>query len=223
MPRGKNVKNVKGDVRDKIIIAWGVHLDWSARRLHDYLQAHFKEYRLRIDEIPGVRAISYIKQRNPEKFKEVASCKLEKPWSVLKFGDIQPQALPLVMKLAVAFKQRAGYPITIREAKWASRLSSLYQAKNEYSLFKLFQLVQEYAWLERMQAIEHDADYGSAIVASDDSELYYELSGKTDNEPVFNIDGNETPSEAMQKIQRGSQEERLRELAGKKAKGGESK
>ena len=194
MPREKNAKNVKGDVRDKIIIAWGVHPDWSARRLHDYLQAHFKEYRLRIDEIPRVRAISYIKQRNPEKFKEVVSCKLEKPWSVLKFGDIQPQALPLVMKLAVAFKQTVGYPITIREAKWTSRLSSLYQAENKYSLFKLFQLVQEYAWLERMQAIEPDADYGSAIA---DSELYRELSGKMDNEPIFDEFNKETESEAM--------------------------
>lgn len=167
--------------------------------------------------LPGVSSIQKFIAKIKNELQE-----LDKPWSVLKFGDIQPQALPIVMKLAVAFKQHEeGRSITIREAKWASRLSSLYQAKDEYSLFKLFQLIQDYAWFERSQEIVPGADY-SDIADVDDAELYSLLSGKAPNEPIFDVWGKEAKPEARRLIREGFMKtEKLKAKRGKK--GGKSK
>jgi hypothetical protein len=204
MPRTKGTKNIKGIRETKILRAWMGNSDWSAQRFHKYLIANLKTIKLKRSEVPSPRALSSLKNRNADKFKKIASNKANRPWSLLAFGDIQPQALPIVMKLQKASEQINGTALTFLEAKWASRLSSLYKERDRHSLWKLFSLIQDYAWAEQMNV---------AGFPEDDFRVYKELTGKGPKERIFDEFHRELESEAMQLINQG-----LRNLQGKSKK-----
>jgi hypothetical protein len=72
----------------------------------------------------------------------------EKPWSIATLADypIPPQALPAVLK---AYKAQAekGRPLTIRQAKWVSRLSAIEEPlKSAVMLAEMERLAELLGW-----------------------------------------------------------------------------
>ena len=121
---------------------------------------------------------------------------LDKPWSVVTLGEyeIPPEALPPVLKMAIHFRQKEKRPMTIREARWAARLSSL------HDLRKLSLLIQEYAYAEKVVEIMNKTYELEYVI---DDELYKDLTGKFPNEPVFDEDGREIPSKGETYVRQG--------------------
>ncbi len=95
--------------------------------------------------------------------------------------EIPPQALPTVLKMAVHFKQTLGRQMTIREVRWATRLSSV------QNLSKLYDFILDYTQEEKLTELTGIVDEYRAVL---DDELYRALTGKGPNEPVFDVDKN---------------------------------
>jgi hypothetical protein len=108
---------------------------------------------------------------------------LDGPWDVTTItkDEIPPQALPAVLKMAVHFKQTLGRPITVREVRWAVRLSSV------QNMSKLYDFILEYTQEERLAELTGIVDERRAAL---DDELYRAITDKNPNEPVFDADKN---------------------------------
>jgi hypothetical protein len=109
--------------------------------------------------------------------------------------DIAPEALPLLVKISPDFKRNTGHPMTVREARWVSRLRSLYEprAVRSLSLGKLISYVHEYTWLEKMRWFEPSMDISSERT---DLELYVAVTGKPPVERVFDSEWQDAASRA---------------------------
>jgi len=161
-------------------------------------------------QLPKIRKTRYLCDELKSKYKNRTEYQksLDKPWFVATMVKhdipaIPSEALPTVLKMAALFQQSSpnhkGRHMTIREALWAARLSSLAQIKSK-PLGKLFKFIQQYAYQELMNELYEGEDYSPAI----DAELYYALTGKLFTEPVINDEGNEiVESETLRKIKQG--------------------
>lgn len=161
-------------------------------------------------KLPKIRKTRYLCDEIKTKYKNRTEYQkiLDKPWFVgtmvkHEIPSIPSEALPTVLKMAALFQQSSskhkGHPMTIREALWAARLSSLAQMKSK-PLGKLFEFIQQYAYQELMNELFEGEEYSPLI----DAELYYALTGKLFTEPVINYEGNEiVESETLRKIKQG--------------------
>lgn len=161
-------------------------------------------------QLPKIRKTRYLCDELKTKYKNRTEYQqtLDEPWFVgtMVKHDLPPissEALPTVLKMSALFQQSSpnhkGRPMTIREALWAARLSSLAQIKSK-PLGKLFNFIQQYAYQELMNELYEEEDYSPVV----DAELYYALTGKLFTEPVTNAEGNEiVESETIRKIKQG--------------------
>jgi hypothetical protein len=108
---------------------------------------------------------------------------LDEPWDVTTMAkdEIPPEALPTVLKMAVHFQQTLGRQMTIREVRWAARLSSV------QDLSKLYAFILGYTQEEELTELTGIVDEHRAVL---DYELYRAITDKGPNEPVFDVDKN---------------------------------
>ena len=129
----------------------------------------------------------------------------DEPWTIMtireKENEYQPQVLPILLKLAQLFKTMAGRQMTIREANWAVRLSSLVEHDKERGLLRLFNYAQDLAWLDRYTGLTQIRDKDEESFFQD--QLYIEFTGKSLTEPVIDEAGKETPGQAIILIREG--------------------
>ncbi len=137
MSRGPRIKDwVKWYIREQALRNRAEPRDLVAERIEEYLAD--KEP---VSHDTLLKMISSARNSNdPE----------DKPWSVsaIADSDIAPSALPIVMN-AWAKGVIEDAPISIRQAKWVARLSSIYDGKTHTSLEWLIVKASEYANREK--------------------------------------------------------------------------
>ena len=110
--------------------------------------------------------------------------------------------------------------MTVREATWVSRLSSLVINNESPDYSKLYSYVQECAENEAVAEIVGKDSVDDIV----DEELYTSLTGKDTNEPIFDkITGLEIEPKAKQHIKQGLQQERNKQRSSKKANKGSTR
>lgn len=95
---------------------------------------------------PGLSAVQKVLANVRKKQKELSNDPQEKPWNMATLDDypISPEAIPAVLEVWKSrIEQKQGF--TIREAKWAARLSALPRLKD---IKKLSSRASQYARLE---------------------------------------------------------------------------
>jgi hypothetical protein len=178
MPHGPIITD---SVKNCIARVYLEHQDWTSYKIHSEVHARLlKSDSQVIPDWPRLSTIQKVLARLREvKAKMYPALKwLDEPWDVTTMAkyEIPPQALPAVLKMAVHFQQTLGRQITIREVRWATRLSSV------QNLSKLYYFILEYAQEERLGELTGRVDEHRAVL---DAELYRLLTGKSPDEPVF--------------------------------------
>jgi len=201
MPKGPKITNA---IKNTIAGVYLKHPDWPAYKIQR--EVHTK---LRLD-YPGIppgwpgvstiqKELSKIRIKDDERSNE--SQDLDRPWSVdtLYQYEIPPEALRTVLNMAIHFRQSTGEGrlMTIREALWAARLSSL------KDLRKLPFYIKEYAQQEMIAEITHDIT--SNPEGGLDFLFYRDLTNRSFNARVFDELGQEivqdTPADIREEIQ----------------------
>jgi len=183
MPHGPLITDA---VKNCIARVYLDHQDWTSYKIHSEVHArllkgdpHTPPGWPRLSTIQKVLArLREVKARIFPKIKW-----LDEPWDVTTItkDEIPPEVMPTVLKMAVHFRQTLGRQMTIREARWAVRLSSV------QDLRKLYDFILDYAQEERLAELTGIVDERRAIL---DDELYKVLTGKHPDEPVFDADKN---------------------------------
>jgi len=170
----------------------GVYMDnpsWPAKTIQREVHAQLRKDKPGIP--PGWPGLSTIQKiltitRTIDAKRRPESKRLDIPWTMdtLVEYEISPEALPTVLKMAVHFRQKEGEGrrMTIREARWAARLSSL------KDLRKLHYYVKDYAKEEKVVELT-GTDYLPENYL--DYLFYRDLTNKSFNEPVFDKYGRE--------------------------------
>ena len=195
------------EIMGQIARIYLAHRDWPAKKIQHEIHAQLRKKNPQIPpDWPGVSSVQKILAPVRTKDAEMRSGSkgIDRPWSVVTLAEyeIPPEALPTVLKMAVHFRQREGEGrrMTIREARWAARLSSM------ENLHKLFLAIQEYAEEEKVVELTSIRDEFTFGI---DDELYFALTEKPLNEPVFDDKaGMKLPSSAQTKIQQGLEQRR---------------
>jgi hypothetical protein len=178
MPKGPIITDA---VKNHIARTYLEHPDWTAKDIQGEVHAQL----LKGDPQtppgwPGLSTIQKVlaKLRAAEAKMYSELRWLDGPWDVTTMveDEIPPQALPTVLKMAVHFKQTLGRQMTIREVRWATRLSSV------QNLSKLYDFILDYTQEEKLTELTGIVDEYRAVL---DDELYMALTGKRPNEPVF--------------------------------------
>jgi hypothetical protein len=179
MPHGPIITD---KVKNCIARVYVNHLDWTSYKIHS--EVHAQLLKDNPQTPPGWPRLSTI-QKVLAKLRAVraemypVSQWLDEPWDVMTTAEdeIPPGALPTVLKMAMHFQQTLGRRMTVREAKWAARLSSV------QNLRKLYDFILDYAQEEKVAELTGIVDERRAIL---DDELYRVLTDKRHDEPVFN-------------------------------------
>jgi len=182
MPHGPIITDA---VKNCIARVYLEHQDWTSYKIHSEVHARLlKSDSQVIPDWPRLSTIQKVLARLREvKAKIYPKLKwLDEPWDVTTMAkdEIPPEALPTVLKMAVHFKQTLGRQMTIREVRWAVRLSSI------QDLRKLYDFILDYAEEERLAELTGIVDERRAIL---DDELYSALTDKRPDEPVFDDHG----------------------------------
>jgi len=178
MPHGPIITD---SVKNCIARVYLEHQDWTSYKIHSEVHARLLKSDSQV--IPGWPRLSTI-QKVLARLREVKAKMypalkwLDEPWDVTTMAkyEIPPQALPTVLKMAVHFQQTLGRQMTIRELRWAVRLSSV------QDLRKLYDFILDYAQEERLAELTGRVDERRAVL---DAELYRLLTGKSPDEPFF--------------------------------------
>lgn len=165
------------------------HPDWRAKEIQHEAHARLRKHNPGIPAgWPGLSAVQKVltEVRANETIRPPASKRLDGPWSIdtLAEYEIPPEALPAVLKMAIHFRQSEGRTMTIREAKWAARLSAL------KDLFKLRAFILAYSEAEKTAELT-GIQLGSESFT--DNWFYRALTHKAPEELVFDEYGKEIP------------------------------
>jgi hypothetical protein len=187
MPHGPIITDA---VKNCIARVYLEHQDWTSYKIHS--EVHARLLKGNPQTPPGWPRLSTI-QKVLARLREVKAKIypklkwLDEPWDVTTItkDEIPPQALPTVLKMAVHFRQTLGRQMTIREVRWAVRLSSV------QDLRKLYDFILDYAEEERLAELTGIVDERRALL---DDELYRALTDKRPNEPVFDEYDMDIPS-----------------------------
>ena len=179
MPHGPIITD---SVKNCIARVFLDHPDWTSYKVHS--EVHARLLKADSQVIPDWPKLSTI-QKVLAKLRAVKADMypklqwLDEPWDVTTMAkdEIPPEALPIVLKMAVHFQQTLGRQMTIREVRWAARLSSV------QDLSKLYDFILDYTQEEELTELTGIVDKYRAVL---DDELYMALTGKGPNEPVFN-------------------------------------
>ena len=183
MPHGPIITDA---VKNCIARVYLEHPDWTSYKIHSEVHARLlKGDSQVIPDWPRLSTIQKVLARLREvRAKIYPKLKwLDEPWDVTTMtkDEIPPESLPTVLKMAVHFRQTLERQMTIREVRWAVRLSSV------QDLRKLYDFILDYAEEERLAELTGIVDERRAIL---DDELYRILTDKRPDEPVFDADKN---------------------------------
>ena len=183
MPHGPIITDA---VKNCIARVYLEHQDWTSYKIHSEVHARLlKSDSQVIPDWPRLSTIQKVLARLREvRAKIYPKLKwLDEPWDVTTMtkDEIPPESLPTVLKMAVHFRQTLERQMTIREVRWAVRLSSV------QDLRKLYDFILDYAEEERLAELTGIVDERRAIL---DDELYRILTDKRPDEPVFDADKN---------------------------------
>jgi hypothetical protein len=178
MPHGPIITD---SVKNCIARVFLDHPDWTSYKVHS--EVHARLLKADPQVIPDWPKLSTI-QKVLAKLRAVKADMypklqwLDEPWDVTTMAkdEIPPEALPTVLKMAVHFKQTLGRQMTIREVRWAARLSSV------QDLSKLYAFILGYTQEEELTELTGIVDERRAVL---DDELYSAITGKGANDPVF--------------------------------------
>ena len=183
MPHGPIITD---SVKNCIARVFLDHPDWTSYKVHS--EVHARLLKADSQVIPDWPKLSTI-QKVLAKLRAVKADMypklqwLDEPWDVTTMAkdEIPPEALPTVLKMAVHFQQSLGRQMTIREVRWAARLSSV------QDLSKLYEFILGYTQEEELTELTGIVDERRAVL---DYELYRAITDKGSNEPVFDVDKN---------------------------------
>jgi hypothetical protein len=181
MPHGPIITDA---VKNCIARVYLEHQDWTSYKIHREVHARLLKSDSQI--IPGWPRLSTI-QKVLARLREVRAKIypkikwLDEPWDVTTItkDEIPPETLPTVLKMAVHCRQTLGRPITVREVRWAVRLSAV------QDLRKLYDFILGYTQEERLAELTGIVDERRAVL---DDELYRTLTDKRPDETAFDAD-----------------------------------
>lgn len=212
MPKGPIITDA---VKNLIARTYLDHHDWTSKDIQGEVHAQLLKGDPQIP--PGWPGLSTIQKvlaslRAVEANIYAASEWLDGTWDVTTMAadEIPPEALPTVLKMAMHFRQTLGRQMTIREARWAARLSSV------RDLRKLYDFILDFAQEEKVQELTGVRDDSRYVL---EDELYRALTDKHPNELVFDEYGNELSSHAQIMIRRGLEQEKKKTVRKKKRRG----
>ncbi len=217
MPKGPKITDA---IKNTIAGVYLKHPDWPAYKIQREVHIKLKsDYPGIPPSWPGISAIQKVlsKLRVEVVKRSGESHKLDRPWSIdtLYQHEIPPETLRTVLNMAIHFRQSIGEGrlMTIREALWAARLSSL------KDLRKLPFYIKAYAEQEMIAEITHD--FTSNPEGGLDFLLYRDLTNRSFNARVFDDWGKEiiqdTPANIIEEVQ--ELHRRIREERNKKGGG----
>jgi hypothetical protein len=194
MPKGPIITDA---VKNRIARTYLEHPDWTAKDIQGEVHVQLLKSDPQIP--PGWPGLSTVQKvlaplRAVEAEMYSESKWLDRAWDVSTMAEdeIPPETLPIVMKMVVHFRQTLKRQMTIREVRWAARLSSV------QNLRKLYDFILDYAQEERLTELTGIVDGHRAVI---DDELYRALTDKRSNEPVFDVYGTEILSPGRRLIQ----------------------
>ena len=194
MPHGPIITD---SVKNCIARVYLENPDWTSYKIHSEVHARLLKDDSQV--IPGWPRLSTI-QKVLAKLRAVKADMypklqwLDEPWDVTTMAEdeIPPEALPTVMKMVVHFRQTLKRQMTIREVRWAARLSSV------QNLRKLYDFILDYAQEERLAELTGIVDERRYYM---DFALYRALTDRRPDEPVFDEYGTEILSSERRMIQ----------------------
>jgi hypothetical protein len=156
------------------------HSDWRAKEIRDGVEARLHEQNPRSK--PGWPGLSTVqkeltKQRKTDDTRPPESKGLDEPWNIATMADadneIPAEALPIVLRVWAKSFERKGKSLTIREAKWVSRL---YHLINDIDSLKWY--AKFYALEERTTEITGKSPENPFYYTCEDGILWHELTGE---------------------------------------------
>jgi hypothetical protein len=178
MPKGPIITDA---VKNRIARTYLEHPDWTAKDIQGEVHAQLLKGDPQIP--PGWPGLSTVQKvlaplRAVEAEMYSESKWLDRPWDVSTMAEdeIPPETLPTVLKMVVHFRQTLKRQMTIREVRWAARLSSV------QNLRKLYDFILDYAQEEKLTELTGIVDGHRAVL---EDELYRAITDRRPDEPVF--------------------------------------
>ena len=178
MPKGPIITDA---VKNRIARTYLEHPDWTAKDIQGEVHAQLLKGDPQIP--PGWPGLSTVQKvlaplRAVEAEMYSESKWLDRPWDVTTMAEdeIPPETLPTVLKMVVHFRQTLKRQMTIREVRWAARLSSV------QNLRKLYDFILDYAQEEKLTELTGIVDGHRAVL---EDELYRAITDRRPDEPVF--------------------------------------
>ena len=126
---------VTPEVEALIAIVYRRHPKWKAKDVHNWVRDALQKNNPNLpDNWPGLSTIQKILATVRKSVNKLPDDPQEKPWSMSSLDEvpISPEVIPAVLKVW-KFRVEKGDTFSIREAKWASRLSRLLEDIEELS------------------------------------------------------------------------------------------
>lgn len=129
--RTKGSKNVNGKIQGSVLLVKSLNPNWSALQVRNYLLRNKPTEK---SIIPKLRTIQNILQEGKPNLDAVSQSGLDMPWHLgtLEKHPLSPEAVPyilLVQNFAEKYPdphfKKPQAPVTIRQAKWISRLCAI--------------------------------------------------------------------------------------------------
>ncbi len=123
--------NITKKVESVVIVVKGNNPKFTANLIRQHIKQNSNIYKLRDNQIPSARSIQN-RLSNPENRRKVEKMKdnsLDKAWSMgrLAKDELSPEAIPMLLEIQEQRRIDEQSPLSIREAKWVSRLCHLKQ------------------------------------------------------------------------------------------------
>ena len=178
MPKGPIITDA---VKNRIARTYLEHADWTAKDIQGEVHAQLLKGDPQIPHgWPGLstvqKVLAPLRAVEAEMYSE--SKWLDRPWDVTTMAEdeIPPETLPTILKMVVHFRQTLKRQMTIREVRWAARLSSV------QNLRKLYDFILDYAQEEKLTELTGIVDGHRAVL---EDELYRAITDRRPDEPVF--------------------------------------
>ncbi len=179
MPKGPIITDA---VKNRIARTYLEHPDWTAKDIQGEVHAQLLKGDPQIPPSwPGLstvqKVLAPLRAVEAEMYSE--SKWLDRAWDVSTMAEdeIPPETLPTVLKMVVHFRQTLKRQMTIREVRWAARLSSV------QNLRKLYDFILDYAQEEKLAELTGIVDEHRYYM---DSALYRAKNNGRNQVAVYN-------------------------------------
>lgn len=148
MPIGPKITE---DVRRLIATVYLEHTDWVAKQVMKEVHTRLKKEDPHVTpNWPKLSAIQIELKKLRRNYEAVRTLGQDDPWNLgtLDKYPIPPEALPSVLRVWAIRREHAGDLLTIREAKWVSRLYAIYKDPDKAVINRLTFGAIALAWVE---------------------------------------------------------------------------